>query len=102
MFGGGQGALDAKIDWDQVGKRDQERRDAVRKLLADGKLQTGYLLAHVLSVTAVSKGDSFSKWLTAATMDRYLQWLNQPQVFGTQFRQPEGIWTMEPYDRTAF
>jgi hypothetical protein len=120
MFGDRHGTLDEKIDWNEVGKRDQERRDAVRKLLADAKLQTGkdyrfaalifqhspdtagYLLAHVLAVTAVSKGDSYSKWLAAATMDRYLQSLNQPQVFGTQFRQPEGVWTMEPYDRTLF
>lgn len=117
LFGNHHRAPDEKVD---VGKRDQERRDAVRKLLADGKLQTGkdyrfaalilqhspdtagYLLAHVLAVTAAGKGDGSSKWLAAATMDRYLQSLNQPQVFGTQFRLSEGVWTMDPYDRIAF
>jgi hypothetical protein len=118
MFGDHHPASDAKVDWDAVSKRDSERRDAVRKLLADGKLVTGkdyrfaalilqhspdtagYLLAHVLATTAVGKGDD-ARWLAAATMDRYLQSLNQPQVFGTQFRQSDGTWTMEPFDRQA-
>jgi hypothetical protein len=122
MFGGRGGTATAadKIDWAVVGKRDQERCQAVRKLLADGKIQTGrdyflsalvcqhsgedtgFLLAHVLAVTAVAKGSAAAKWLAAASMDRYLQTLNQPQVFGTQFHQKDGGWTMEPYDRTAF
>jgi hypothetical protein len=35
-------------------------------------------------------------------MDRYLQSIKQPQVFGTQFLKDEkGIWTMEPYARTT-
>jgi hypothetical protein len=121
MFGSDHGTDEHKIAWDVVSKRDEQRRDAVRKLLADSKLSTGkdyrfaalifqhspdtagYLLAHVLAVTAAGKGDASAKWLAAATMDRYLQSLNQPQVFGTQFRQPqpEGSWTMEPFDRSA-
>lgn len=117
LFGDRHPTGEEKVDWNEVGKRDQERQAATRKLLADGKLQTakdyrfaalifqhstdtaGYLLAHVLAVTAVGKGDSSSRWLAAATMDRYLHSLNQPQVFGTQFRQPEGVWTKEPFDR---
>jgi len=55
-----------------------------------------------MAVTAVGKGDGSSKWLAAATLDRYLQSLNQPQVFGTQFRKSGGAWTMDPYDRTSF
>jgi hypothetical protein len=41
MFGSSQAPSDTKVDWDAVSKRDSERRDAVRKLLADGKLTTG-------------------------------------------------------------
>jgi hypothetical protein len=110
MFGG-RGGTDAtadRIDWAEVGKRDQERCQTVRKLLAGGKIQTGtdyyfsalvcqhsgedtgFLLAHMLAVTAVAKGNAAAKWLAAATMDRYLQTLNQPQVFGTQFHQNDG------------
>jgi len=117
LFGDRRPSVDAKLD---VAKRDEERRIAIRKLLADGKVQTakdyrfaalilqhspdsaGYMLAHVLAVTAVGKGDGSSKWLAAATLDRYLQSLNQPQVFGTQFRKADGVWTMDPYDRAAF
>ena len=58
-------------------------------------------LAHVLAMTAVSKGQATAKWLAAATLDRYLQSVKAPQLFGTQFTGgPEASsWTMEPYDR---
>ena len=79
------------------------RRAHVRELLEAGQLKTGedfhdaslifqhgetaddYLLAHVLAVEAVIKGDDRSKWMAAATLDRYLQLIKQPQVFGTQY-----------------
>jgi hypothetical protein len=120
FFGNQQGRPQNKVDWNEVNKRDEQRRDAVRKLLAQGKLQTGkdyrfaalifqhsqdsagYLLAHVLAVTAVGKGEPKARWLAAATMDRYLMSLKQSQVFGTQFHQEGGTWTMDPYDRAAF
>jgi hypothetical protein len=120
FFGSQQAPPKDKIDWDKVNKRDEQRRDAVRKLLTEGTLQTGkdyrfaalifqhsqdsagYLLAHVLAVTAVGKGEPKARWLAAATMDRYLMSLKQPQVFGTQFHQDSGAWTMDPYDRGGF
>lgn len=43
------------------------------------------LLAHILSVDALAKGNTSAKWLTAATLDRYLQLIKQPQLFGTQY-----------------
>jgi hypothetical protein len=79
------------------------RRARVRELLDAGQLKTGedfhdaalifqhgetaddYLLAHILAVEAVIKGDDRSKWMAAATLDRYLQLIKQPQVFGTQY-----------------
>lgn len=108
-----------KIDWSVVGKSDAERRSAVTKLLNDGRLHTGedfiwaafvfqhgsssndYLLAHTLAMIAVKKGDGAALWIATATLDRYLQSIHQPQIYGTQFltkdHQPT---TQEPYNRT--
>jgi hypothetical protein len=108
-----------KIDWKVVGKSDAERREQTRKLLADGALHTGkdyeeaafifqhgstaqdYLVAHTLAMVAVSKGDSTAIWISAATLDRYLEIVKQQQIFGTQYSSdPKQKWTQEPYDRT--
>jgi hypothetical protein len=62
------------------------------------------LLAHVLAVTATGKGDMDARWIAAATLDRFLQRVGQPQVFGTQFsfktENGQETWTMEPYNRS--
>ena len=120
MFGGRTVKSPESINWQEVNKRDDLRHAAVRKLLTDGKLQSGkdhefaalifqhsadgadLILAHTLAVTAVAKGEGNAKWLAAATFDRYLHSIKQPQVFGTQFfRGSDGPWSMEPYNRTA-
>jgi hypothetical protein len=79
------------------------RRAEVRKLLEEGRITSGedfsdaalifqhgqtpeeYLFAHVLAVEALITGGSADKWIAAATLDRYLHAVNQPQVFGTQY-----------------
>lgn len=79
------------------------RRAEVRKLLEEGKLTSGedfsdaalifqhgqtpeeFLFAHILAVEALIRAGSADKWLAAATLDRYLQAVNRPQVFGTQY-----------------
>jgi hypothetical protein len=79
------------------------RRAEVRKLLDEGKLTSGedfsdaalifqhgqtpeeFLFAHVLAVEALLRAGSADKWLAAATLDRYLQAVNRPQIFGTQY-----------------
>ena len=43
------------------------------------------LFAHVLAMEALVKGDESAKWIAAATLDRYLQSIKQPQIFGTQY-----------------
>ncbi len=117
MFGGRQVKKAAPEIWE---KNNAERHAAIRKLLAEGRIKTGkdyqfaalifqhsstppeYLLAHALAMTAASKGEPHAKWLAAATLDRYLQSVKQPQVFGTQLqRAADGTWTFEPFDRTV-
>jgi len=84
-------------------ERGAARRSAVRTLITNGELTTGedlaeaaqifqhgesaadYLLAHVLATDAATKGNDQAKWLAAATLDRYLQLIGQPQIFGTQY-----------------
>lgn len=109
----------AKMDWVAVGKSDAERREATRKLLDAGALHSGedyywaatvfqhgdvsndYLLAHTLAMVGGRRGFSDAIWIAAATLDRYLQSVKQPQIYGTQFLTPEGkAATQEPYDRT--
>lgn len=109
----------AKIDWAQVGVRDAERRARVKQLLDSGHVHTGrdftraslvfqhgegsddILLAHILAVTALGKGDHDARRMSAVTLDRYLNRIGQPQVFGTQFNtsniQNPTLWTMDPY-----
>ncbi len=93
----------AKIDWTVVAKADAARRARTLELLNQGKLHTGadflhaafvfqhgdkpadYLLAHTLAMAAVKQGRPDASWIAAATLDRYLQNIGQPQVYGTQF-----------------
>ena len=120
MFGKGQVKPQKDVDWEMVEAHDNARHQAIRKLLAAGKLSTSsdfdyaslifqhsgdpsdLMLAHLLSSTSVSMGGN-GKWMMAATLDRYLHSLNQPQIFGTQFFTPDDghTWTMEPYSRTT-
>lgn len=108
-----------KIDWSVVDKSDAARREATMKLINAGALHSGedfmgaaqvfqhgptandHLLAHTLAMIAVRKGYSDAIWLAAATLDRYLQMIHQPQIYGTQFTTPkQGPTTQVPYDRT--
>jgi hypothetical protein len=121
MFAGRQVKAPDTLDWQALAKRDEQRQSAIRTLLAEGEVETGreyfyaalifqhssqpetLMLAHVLAVTAIIQGDGSAKWLAAATLDRYLQNKEQPQLFGTQFLQAgdNPQWTMEPYNRAT-
>lgn len=92
-----------QVDGKTMERHDAERRKLTRALMSEGKLITAhdfhdaavifqhgqtaddYLLAHILAIEAVVKGDASSKWISAATLDRYLQAIGKPQVFGTQY-----------------
>jgi len=103
-----------------VASRDEKREATLRKLLEEGQVKSGtdfwlaaltfqhspksesVMLAHILAVTAATKGNANGKWLSAASLDRYLWDVNQAQIFGTQFKQDsKGKWTMEPYEPTT-
>jgi len=108
-------------DEDQKNRNDSEgdarRRAQVRQLIAEGKVQSGedyyyaafifqhgqkpddYLYAHVLATTALGKGFEPVKWLSAATLDRYLRSVKQPQIFGTQFGSLFDDGDLDPYNK---
>lgn len=90
-------------EWPAITKRDEERRAAAKAILAKESAPTGeemyyaafifqhgqasddYLLAHIFATEAVVLGYTKAKWISAATLDRYLQSVGQKQVFGTQY-----------------
>jgi len=103
-------------------QRDAERRGRVSELLRTGRIRTAadhhaaalllqhggttdaYARAHqhTLQGLALRPGDGPLRRLAAATLDRLLQSIDQPQVFGTQsIRLGDAPWTQEPYDRAA-
>ena len=100
------------VDWGKLAKDDEQRRKDLREMLAAGQVRTGtdfyhaalifqhgqnpddYLLAHVLAMDAVALGSKEARWLSAATLDRYLLSIWQPQVFGTQFHGGYGYGPM--------
>ncbi|ESQ87373.1 hypothetical protein ABAC460_20330 [Asticcacaulis sp. AC460] len=105
-----------QADWSVIGPRDAQRREATRRLLAEGQLHTGddflqaafvfqhgggddFLLAHTLAVVATKKGAKGGPWIAAATLDRYLQNTKHKQIYGTQSLFANGTWTKAPYDR---
>ncbi len=93
----------SKITEQEYIPRLEQRKNQIRVMLAEGTIKTGedfyyasfifqhgttaddYLFAHVLAMDAVVKGYDTAKWIAAATLDRYLQMIKQPQIFGTQY-----------------
>ena len=121
MFDADQGDRDGlgKMGVNAVATRDAKRRTRTKSLLDAGKLRsandfyhaamifqhgltaTDYLLAHTLATIAAVRGSRDAVWLSAASLDRYLQTIGQKQIFGTQFQTFKGSpLTQEPYDRT--
>jgi len=99
----------------QIEKDDAARREQVRALLDRGELRAAedfrlaamvfqhglaprdYLFAHTLALVALAKGDRSASWIAAASLDRYLLSVGQPQIFGNQFGNDGRI--QEPLDR---
>lgn len=90
-------------EFEALQARDRQRRERVQEIVRAQQLDTAddyihaamilqhgnepqhFLLAHVLASVAAFKGHKTGKWLSAATLDRYLASLKQDQFFGTQF-----------------
>ncbi len=65
-----------------------------------GDLAEDCLKAHALAVVAAARGKPEAAWIAAATLDRYLQRIGQPQIYCTQYLHLDGnAWTQEPYRR---
>ncbi len=97
------GSKRVPLTGEQMQANDAARRKRVREMMEQKLLTTGndfhdaafifqhgsepedYLLAHVLAMVAVSKGDASARWIAAATLDRYLQSTGEAQIFGTQY-----------------
>jgi hypothetical protein len=112
-----QNDLATRTDWNAIAKADRLRRERVAALLAAGALHTAddyrkaafvfqhgerpddYLLAHTLALVAVAKGDQGAAWIAAATLDRYLQSMQQPQIYGTQFLGAGAATKQKPYNQ---
>lgn len=102
----------------KLNQRDQSRRQIVMKLYKDKKIHSAkdfhyaalifqhgetsdeYRLAHEFATKAVEQGDRTARWLSAATLDRYLLSSGKPQKFGTQFiKDGKGDWHLaQPVD----
>jgi hypothetical protein len=98
-----QAAKLPSYDWEkEVPKRDEARREQARAILEKpghngedyyyaafifqhGQKADDYLFAHILATQAIALGYTRAKWISAATLDRYLQQIGQKQVFGTQY-----------------
>ena len=113
-----------RLEWrKRVRARDDQRHKEVMDMVKRGELHTGadfeeaavifqhgldrddYLLAHTLAVISVAKGRSRSRWLVAASLDRYLHKMNQQQIYGTESlpnkdsSKTADKWTLDPYNR---
>jgi hypothetical protein len=99
--------------------RDARRRGRARELLDAGALKTGrdfekaafifqhgtvpddFLLAHVLAMVAMAKGNLHAKGIAVFTLDRYLQNIQRPIVLGPGWTKTDDQpWTQAPFNRT--
>lgn len=106
-----------QIDWRLLVAEDDKRLKRTRQLIAKGALVSGQdfahaamiyqhggtaldaLMAHDLAVIALIKGNGQAQWLAAASLDRYLRGIGEPQRFGTQSRGlPGGEMQLEAVD----
>ena len=84
-------------------RRDVARRDEVLEMMSRGDVGTAndlyhagvillhsaqprdFLTAHRMATISAIMGHKGSRWLVAASLDRFLMAISQPQVYGTQF-----------------
>jgi len=104
-------------EWREVLARDKRRRERVLELMKSGELNTArdyfnaalimqhgsttedIRIAHALSTIASTLDPAYprAKWLMAASWDRLMMRLKQPQWYGTQsVRDPSGKFVLYP------
>jgi hypothetical protein len=94
-------------DVDALKLRDQERRRELVSMIGQGTVNTSndmyhaavlflhgsepkeFLSAHRLAVMAAINGHRPSRWLAAASLDRFLMSMGLPQTYGPQFEHSE-------------
>jgi hypothetical protein len=130
LSGGANGG--PRFTEEEYRNRAKARQASLRAMLAAGEIKTGddfrdaaylfqhsedpndCLFAHILAMEAMARGTTAARFIAAATLDRYLQFTKQPQVFGTQYELDRNVpltvhnsglplpygRTLAPYDET--
>lgn len=94
---------DTQASVQELLKRDAHRRGLVSEMMAGGQVNTAndlyhagviflhgsqpkdFLTAHRVATMAAVMGQKLARWLSAASLDRFLMSAGMPQVYGTQF-----------------
>ena len=104
----------------EIAHRDSLRREKVTVMISKNELKVSddyyhaaliyqhgldsldYKLANQLANKAVEldSTNENARWLVAASQDRYLWSIGQPQWYGMQLHKLAGKWTLEPIDTT--
>lgn len=105
-------------EWQEVDKRDSERRRRVREIMesggarqADDYYHAAMVFQHglepedhdrahqwCLKALELDAEHSNARWLAAASKDRALMWRGRPQLYGTQFQIVDGKWILWEVD----
>ena len=107
------------FDSEKVREKDTLRRIEVLELIQNGEVHSGrnlvyaafifqhgdcpehYLFANRLAQIAMDAGNTDAKWIFAASFDRYLKSIGEPQKYGTQYAWIEGEYRLYPVDPTT-
>lgn len=109
-----------QTNWTQVGQRDADRKKRVLEITGQGAAKEAedyfhaamvfqhgtnpedFKRAHDLCLKAIEidPANDDVRWLAAASMDRYLMYKGEPQLYGTQIKKTEDgkwiLWTVDP------
>lgn len=114
-----EGLIETKESLKTLEAHDRKRLKEVKRLLPDvdtaeiwnchylayllihGETTEDYQLAHEYAKKAVDMGSSITKWLYAATLDRWLVSQGKPQKFGTQYKILDGKKELFPVDKNT-
>lgn len=100
--------------FERMSSGDRQRYERTLELFNAGALETGldyynaafifqhggepadYLRAHHAAVVSIAKGYDKSTWISAASLDRYLDSIGQEQIYGTQSTIRDGVEARKP------